>query len=60
MLAAGERIAEITGNEAATITSGASGGLVIQAAAAMTKQDGEVEIVTEQFRKILIDGASSK
>ena len=60
MLAAGERIAEITGNEAATITSGASGGLVVQAAAAMKKQDGEVEIVAEQFRKILIDGASSK
>ena len=60
MLAAGERIAEITGNEAATITSGASGGLVVKAAAAMTKQDGEVEIVAEQFRKILIDGASSK
>ena len=39
LLAAGERIAEITGNEAATITSGASGGLVVQAAAAMAKDD---------------------
>jgi hypothetical protein len=45
LLAAEERIAEITGNKAATITSGASGGLVVKAAAAMTKQDGEVEIV---------------
>jgi D-glucosaminate-6-phosphate ammonia-lyase len=41
LLAAGERIAEITGNEAATITSGASGGLVVQAAAAMAKDDPE-------------------
>lgn len=39
LLAAGERIAEITGNEAATITSGASGGLVVQAAVAMAKGD---------------------
>jgi D-glucosaminate-6-phosphate ammonia-lyase len=39
LLAAGGRIAEITGNEAATITSGASGGLVVQAAAAMAKGD---------------------
>ena len=39
LLAAGERIAELTGNEAATITSGASGGLVVQAAAAMAKDD---------------------
>jgi L-seryl-tRNA(Ser) seleniumtransferase len=41
LLAAGERIAELTGNEAATITSGASGGLVVQAAAAMAKDDPE-------------------
>ncbi len=39
LLAAGERIAALTGNEAATITSGASGGLVVQAAAAMAKDD---------------------
>ena len=39
LIAAGERIAELTGNEAATITSGASGGLVVQAAAAMAKDD---------------------
>lgn len=39
LLAAGERIAELTGNEAATVTSGASGGLVVQAAAAMAKGD---------------------
>ena len=39
LLAAGERIAELTGNEAATVTSGASGGLVVQAAAAMAKDD---------------------
>lgn len=41
LIAAGERIAELTGNEAATITSGASGGLVVQAAAAMAKGDPE-------------------
>lgn len=41
LLAAGERVAELTGNEAATITSGASGGLVVQAAAAMAKGDPE-------------------
>ena len=39
LIAAGERIAELTGNEAATITSGASGGLVVQAAAAMAKDN---------------------
>ena len=39
LIAAGECIAELTGNEAATITSGASGGLVVQAAAAMAKDD---------------------
>ncbi len=42
LVAAGERIAEITGNEAATITSGAAGGLVVQAAAAMAKDDPEL------------------
>jgi D-glucosaminate-6-phosphate ammonia-lyase len=41
LIAAGERIAELTGNEAATVTSGASGGLVVQAAAAMAKDDPE-------------------
>lgn len=41
LLAAGERIAELTGNQAATVTSGASGGLVVQAAAAMAKGDPE-------------------
>ena len=39
LIAAGERIAELTENEAATVTSGASGGLVVQAAAAMAKDD---------------------
>lgn len=39
LIAAGERIAELTGNEAATITSGASGGMVVQAAAAMARDD---------------------
>ncbi|HCI86337.1 MAG TPA: L-seryl-tRNA selenium transferase, partial [Dehalococcoidia bacterium] len=41
LIAAGKRVAELTGNEAATITSGASGGLVLQAAAAMAKDDPE-------------------
>jgi L-seryl-tRNA(Ser) seleniumtransferase len=41
LLAAGERIADLTGNQAATVTSGASGGLVVQAAAAMAKGDPE-------------------
>ena len=41
LIAAGQRIADLTGNEAATITSGASGGLVVQAAAAMAKDDPE-------------------
>ena len=31
LLAAGDEIAKLTGNEAATVTSGASGGLVVQA-----------------------------
>ena len=41
LLAAGDEIAKLTGNEAATVTSGASGGLVVQAAAAMAKDDPE-------------------
>ena len=41
LLAAGNEIAQLTGNEAATVTSGASGGLVVQAAAAMAKDDPE-------------------
>ena len=39
--AAGKRIAEIIGVPAATITSGASGGLTVQTAAAMAKDDPE-------------------
>ena len=39
LLAAGDEIAKLTGNEAATVTSGASGGLVVQTAAAMAKDD---------------------
>ena len=39
LLAAGERIAALTGNEAATITSGVAGALVVQAAVAMAKDD---------------------
>ena len=41
LIAAGNEIAQLTGNEAATVTSGASGGLVVQAAAAMAKDDPE-------------------
>lgn len=41
-LAAGEEIASLVGAEAATITSGASGGLVVQAAAAVSKGDPEI------------------
>ena len=41
LIAAGGRIATLTGNEAATVTSGASGGLVVQAAAAIAKDDPE-------------------
>ena len=41
LLAAGSRIATLTGNKAATVTSGASGGLVVQAAAAIAKDDPE-------------------
>jgi L-seryl-tRNA(Ser) seleniumtransferase len=41
LLAAGKEIAELTGAEAATVTSGASGGLVVQAAAAIARDDPE-------------------
>ncbi len=39
LLAAGKEIASLVGAEAATVTSGASGGLVVQAAAAVSKDD---------------------
>lgn len=42
LIAAGEEIASLVGAEAATVTSGASGGLVVQAAAAVTKGDPEL------------------
>lgn len=42
LIAAGEEIASLVGSEAATVTSGASGGLVIQAAAAVSKGDPEI------------------
>ena len=42
LIAAGARIAEVIGVPAATITSGASGGLVLQTAAAMAKDDPEL------------------
>lgn len=42
LLAAGKEVATLVGAEAATITSGASGGLVIQAAAALSKGDPEI------------------
>ena len=42
LIAAGEEVASLVGAEAATITSGASGGLVIQAAAAVSKGDAEI------------------
>ncbi len=41
LVAAGKHIAEMIGVEAATVTSGASGGLVVQAAAAIAKDDPE-------------------
>lgn len=41
LLSAGARIAELVGAEAATVTSGASGGLVVQAAAAIARDDPE-------------------
>ena len=42
IISAGKRIARSAGVEAATITSGASGGLVLQAAAAITRGDPEI------------------
>ncbi|MDP7231857.1 MAG: aminotransferase class V-fold PLP-dependent enzyme [SAR202 cluster bacterium] len=42
LLSAGEKIAEMLGVEAATITSGASGGLVLQAGAAISKGDNVI------------------
>ena len=39
LIAAGKEIATLVGAEAATITSGAFGGLVVQAAAAVSKGD---------------------
>ena len=42
LIAAGEEIASLVGAEAATVTSGASGGLVIQAAAAVSKGDPDI------------------
>ena len=41
LIAAGNEIAQLTGNEAATVTSGASGGLVVQAGAALAKDDSD-------------------
>ncbi len=41
MISAGRELAQMVGAEAATITSGASGGLVVQAAAAMAKDDAD-------------------
>ena len=41
LIAAGELLAEIIGVEAATVTSGAAGGLVVQAAAAIARDDPE-------------------
>ena len=42
LLAAGAEIARLTGAEAATITSGAAGGLVVQAAAAIARDDEDI------------------
>ena len=42
LVAAGKEIARLTGAPAATITSGASGGLVVQAAAAVAKDDPDL------------------
>lgn len=42
LIAAGSELANLVGAEAATITSGASGGLVVQAAAAVSKGDPEI------------------
>ncbi len=42
LIAAGKRLADIIGVPAATITSGASGGLTVQTAAAMAKDDPDL------------------
>ena len=42
LLAAGQRIADLIGVPAATVTSGASGGLVLQTAAAMAKDNDDI------------------
>ena len=42
LIATGEEIARLLGVEAATVTSGASGGLVVQAAAAIARDDPEL------------------
>ena len=42
LIAAGQEIARLLGVEAATVTSGASGGLVVQAAAAIARDDPEL------------------
>ena len=42
LIAAGEEIARLLDVEAATVTSGASGGLVVQAAAAIARDDSEL------------------
>ena len=42
MIAAGKRIADLIGVPAATITSGASGGLVLQTAAAMARDNDDI------------------
>ena len=42
LIAAGEEIGRLVGVEAATVTSGASGGLVVQAAAAIARDDPEL------------------
>ena len=42
LVAAGQRIADLIGVPAATVTSGASGGLVLQTAAAMAKDNDDI------------------
>ena len=51
IVAAGERLADIIGVPAATVTSGASGGLTVQTAAAMAKDDPELI-----FQLPIVDG----
>ncbi len=51
IVAAGERLADIIGVPAATVTSGASGGLTVQTAAAMAK--GDPELI---FQLPIVDG----